>query len=91
MLVRWSVPASRDFYDIARYLRNENPSSAAEILKRLHDNIVSLGKFPRRARAGRVPDTREFIAFPLPYIVVYRIKNQHVDILRMYHQAQDWL
>jgi len=27
---------------------------------------------------------------PLPYIAVYRIKDDVIEIVRIYHAAQDW-
>jgi toxin ParE1/3/4 len=36
--------------------------------------------------AGR----RELVLPPLPYIVVYRVTADVVEILRVFHGAQDW-
>ena len=41
-------------------------------------------------RRGRIVGTRELVFPGLPYIVAYRIKDQIVDIVRIYHGAQDW-
>ncbi len=38
---------------------------------------------------GREEDTRELVLSPLPYIVVYRVKDSAVEILHIYHGAQD--
>jgi plasmid stabilization system protein ParE len=40
------------------------------------------------ARGGS--STRELVFAGLPYIVVYRIQDQDLEILRIYHGAQDW-
>jgi plasmid stabilization system protein ParE len=37
---------------------------------------------------GRIAGTREFVV--TPFIPVYRIKPDAVEILRIYHGAQDW-
>lgn len=44
----------------------------------------------RRGRIGRIEGTRELIFPELPYVVVYRIQDQVVEIVRIYHGAQDW-
>jgi plasmid stabilization system protein ParE len=36
--------------------------------------------------AGR----RELAFTPLPYIVVYQIKSDVIEISRIFHSAQDW-
>jgi plasmid stabilization system protein ParE len=33
---------------------------------------------------------RELTFPPLPYIVVYQVKEHAVEISRIYHGAQDW-
>jgi toxin ParE1/3/4 len=47
---------------------------------------MSLETMPDRGRSGRIAGTREFVI--APFILVYRIKA--VEILRIYHSAQDW-
>ena len=42
------------------------------------------------AAKGRIEGTRELVFSGLPYIVVYRIQDQDLAILRIYHGAQDW-
>jgi len=34
---------------------------------------------------------RELVFPPLPYIVVYQVTKQAVEISRIFHGAQDWL
>ena len=55
-----------------------------------YDGCGGLGSFPRRGRKGRIESTRELVFARLPYIVVYRIQDQDLEILRIYHGAQDW-
>ena len=33
---------------------------------------------------------RELVFSPLPYIVVYQVTHQAVEISRIFHGAQDW-
>ena len=37
-----------------------------------------------------VRPTDELVFAPLPYIAVYRVKEEVVEILRIYHSAQNW-
>jgi toxin ParE1/3/4 len=43
---------------------------------------------PFRGRPGREEGTRELVLSRLPYIVVYRVKDNDVEILHIYHDAQ---
>jgi plasmid stabilization system protein ParE len=33
---------------------------------------------------------RELVFAPLPYIAVYRVSDHSVEIIRIYHSAQNW-
>ncbi len=53
-------------------------------------HALTLRKFPYRGRKGRQEGTRELIFPGLPYIAVYRVKEELVELARIYHAAQDW-
>jgi toxin ParE1/3/4 len=90
MRLRWTVPAAQDLYNITRHIRRDSPTAARAVAKTIHDGCAGLEDFPHRGRKGRIEGTRELVFAPLPYIVVYRIKQQTVEIARIYHGAQDW-
>ena len=46
--------------------------------------------FPHSGRPGHIPGTRELVISKLPYIVVYRISGDTVEILRVFHAAMNW-
>ena len=90
MHLRWTIPATQDLSNIVRYIQRDNPDAAASVAGILLDGCGTLGQFPRSGRKGRIDGTRELVFPGLPYIVVYRIKDQDLEILRIYHGAQDW-
>lgn len=90
MRLRWTTPAAQDLYNIVRRIQQDSPDAAATIAKTLYDGCGRLGSFPRCGRKGRIEGTRELVFPGLPYIVVYRIEDQNLEILRIYHGAQDW-
>jgi addiction module RelE/StbE family toxin len=90
MIVRWSPEAADSLESISRYLRQVNPQSAQKIASTIFDSAESLATFPHRGRIGRVPGTRELVLSPLPYLIVYRVKDQALEILRILHGAQQW-
>jgi toxin ParE1/3/4 len=90
MRLRWTAPAANDLYKIVQRIQQDNPHAASEVAEILYDGCGSLSKFPYLGRKGRIPETRELVFPGLPYIVVYQIQAQFVELLRIYHGAQDW-
>lgn len=90
MRVRWTAPAAKDLYKITQHIRQENPAAALEVAKTLYDGCESLMNMPYRGRKGRRPPTRELVFTALPYIAVYRVLDDAVEILHIWHGAQDW-
>ena len=58
-------------------------------MRRLYETIRELKQWPGRGRPGREEGTREILFPPTPYLVVYREKGQTVEVMRIYHAAQD--
>jgi toxin ParE1/3/4 len=90
MRVRWTTPASNDLYKIVQRIKKDNQAAALKVANILYDGCGGLQSFPRRGRKGRIEGTRELVFPGLPYIAVYQVKDQVVEVIRIYHGAQDW-
>jgi toxin ParE1/3/4 len=90
MMVRWSPEAAADFSAIVEYIRKQNPSAAERVAHKIYEGVVELASFPNQGRSGRTKGTRELVFSPLPYVVVYRVKDDAVEIARVLHGAQRW-
>ncbi len=90
MRLRWTIPAAQDLYRIVQRVQEDNLTAASKVAETVYDGCGTLAQFPRRGREGRIPGTRELIFPGLPYIVVYQINDQSIEVLRIYHGAQDW-
>ena len=90
MEVRWSSEAFLDLERIFHRIQADNAGAARETITTLVEGCASLQNFPNRGRLGRMKGRRELIFPPLPYIVVYQVKQHAVEISRIYHAAQDW-
>jgi addiction module RelE/StbE family toxin len=88
MQVRWTSLSAQDLQRITSYIRRNNSVAARRIAKALYDGAMSLDTLPDRGHVGRIAGTRELVFDP--FIIVYRVKNETVEILRIYHAAQDW-
>lgn len=89
MRIRWTPAAADDLEHIKDYLTELHPQLARSTVLELYEAIRSLKTFPQRGRPGRVPGTHELLFSRLPYIAVYRIKEQTVEVLHIYHAAQN--
>lgn len=48
-----------------------------------------LSTFPLSGRAGALATTRELVVPRFPYIIVYRLSVDCIEIIGMFHAAQD--
>jgi addiction module RelE/StbE family toxin len=90
MEVRWSTLAFEDLERIFKRISKDNPTAAERAVNTIYNGCTALQTFPFRGRIGRMKGRRELVFAPLPYIVVYRVKDQVVEISRVYHGAQNW-
>jgi len=87
--ILWTPAAADDLDQIAGYLKEHHPDYAQSTVRELYETIRSLRDFPQRGRPGRVEGTRELVFAPLPYIAIYRLRNNAIEVLRIWHAATD--
>jgi toxin ParE1/3/4 len=90
MRVKWLRQALRNLDDEAAYIAQDSPQSAAAFVKHLIESAAMLATHPNMGRPGRVPGTRELVVTRFPYILPYRVREQAVEILRVFHTARKW-
>jgi len=90
MQILWSPEAADDFESAVQRVLETNSTAAQRVAQIIYDGIGTLTTFPNRGRSGRVEGTRELVFSALPFIVVYRVKDEFVEIARVIHGAQEW-
>jgi toxin ParE1/3/4 len=91
MQIRWSSLAAEDLERICERIERDNPEAARRVARIIYEGCASLQSFPNRGRASiRMDGRRELLFPPLPYIVVYQVTQEMVEISRIFHGAQDW-
>jgi addiction module RelE/StbE family toxin len=90
MRIRWTPPAADDLATIKNYLEQNYPHFAEPTVRAIYQRVRSLKISPDRGRPGHRAGTRELALTPLPYVVVYSVKAEAVEILHIHHGAQDW-
>lgn len=88
MQVIWLKTALKNLDDIAIYIAQENPLAASRLVEKVITQVNLLNSQPALGRPGRVHGTRELVITNTPYVVPYRIKNNTVEVLRVFHAAR---
>jgi plasmid stabilization system protein ParE len=88
MPVVFSPEAIADLSAIRTYIGERNPDAASRIAVQIVAACDRLEYLPERGRPGLVVGTRE-ITTVWPYVIVYDISPNSVEIIRIWHGAQD--
>jgi toxin ParE1/3/4 len=81
--------AAADLQNIYDYLKKHEPHLARPTVVEIRKSIRSLKQFPHRGRIGCEEGTRELLQRRLPHIIAYRVKDDAIDVLHIWHPAQD--
>jgi len=88
--IRWTKGAADNLEDIETYIGKDNPRAAIEMVLKVVNSVSRLSKYPAAGRPGRIENTRELVVPDTPFLVPYRIKNDTIQILRVFHHSQKW-
>jgi len=72
------------------YIERDNPAAAARTADRILDSAERLEQLPYLGRPGRATATRELVVPHTPYVLIYRVHGEALEILRVLHGAQRW-
>ncbi len=85
---RWTPAAAADLEAISDYVRKRYPELRVPTDRKIYEGIQALKAAPYLGRVGRVEGTRKLLFLPLPYIAVYRVQEETIEIWRIFHGAQ---
>ncbi len=87
--VIYSRRALRELTALYRFIARDKPLAAVRVLAALYAACDGLVHFPERGRLGPRPRTRELTTLR-PYIIEYRfIGEQTIEIVAIWHGAQN--
>ena len=87
--VLWSSRALRDLKDQVEFIAYDNIDASGRVAQVIRKSGNDLGRFAT-GRPGRISGLFEKSVPRLPYIIVYRIREESIVILRVIHTARDW-
>jgi len=90
MQVKWLRKALKNLEQAYGYVAEDDPESAVRLILRRRSAVDQLAAFPMMARVGRVETTRELVISGTLYILIYWVKGQVVEILRVLHSARKY-
>ena len=88
-LVAWTPRSREDLQDIRNFIRFYSPLNAERFIRKLMASTSRLRKHPLLGEVVhelRENDVREILFGN--YRIIYRVKTNRVDILRVYHSAR---
>lgn len=88
MKVRFLKRAIRDLNRIEAYIRAESPSGAKRIGARLRKRAQDLAQFPFQGTQSVRHDLYQLYVTRTPYILIYRVRDDEVQILTIVHASQ---
>lgn len=88
--MRWLSQALAQLDRIHAYLSQRNPRAARQVFLTIRQATKHLAHFPDSGRRGQVFGTREHPFSGMPYLIVYRVTGDSVEIMRVVRTSMNW-
>jgi toxin ParE1/3/4 len=90
MKIVWSRRAIRHLVAIRGYIAEEDPGAAGRTARRILQAVELAANQPHIGRPGRVMGTRELVVAGTPYVMPYRVREERLEIIAVFHGRQEW-
>lgn len=87
--IKFLTEATEDVRKIKYYLTGYE-DAFIKLINRLNSCIKTIKNNPDIGRIGKREGTREFFAYNTEYIIVYRIKEEILEILTILHKSRKY-
>jgi toxin ParE1/3/4 len=88
--LRWTPRAVQHLNSVWEYIGQKNVAAADRLVQTILAAVEVLQSHPDLGRKGRAENTRELIVPSTPYIVVYRLRPNLIQVLAVFHAARRW-
>ncbi|WP_337189002.1 type II toxin-antitoxin system RelE/ParE family toxin [Phenylobacterium sp.] len=89
MIVTLADRAAAELDSAVAFIREANPRAAGALHLAIERALDSLETLPDRGRSGAIDGTRELVVHGVPYVIVYRVAEETVFVIRIRHTSQD--
>lgn len=86
MRIVWLTRAQRELSAIRAYIAANNPQAAERMAAQIVEASLQLEQHPHMGRRGLIFDTREWVIYP--YILIYRVRQDRIEVVRVIHGAR---
>jgi addiction module RelE/StbE family toxin len=90
MKVVWSPRAIRHLTALRKYIEKDSEQNAALVAQRILRAVDLLETHSAMGRPGRLAGTRELVVADTPYIIPYRVRNERLELIAVFHGRQRW-
>lgn len=88
MILRYKRRALRDIEKIHDFIAQHDADAAKRVVRRIQHSIARLAFLPLSGRPGVVSGTRLVVVPGLPYVAIYRVHGEAVEIIAILHTAR---
>lgn len=88
--VSWTGPAEHDLEKIDDYWFLVAPDLADAMLAKIEASVCFLRGMPRAGWRIEETEARRWSVRGTPYLLVYRIQADTIEILRVRHERENW-
>ncbi|WP_184801209.1 type II toxin-antitoxin system RelE/ParE family toxin [Nitrospirillum iridis] len=89
LVISWRESARNDLARIIAFIAERNPFAARGMRQVIEDSVLPAATHRYIFRPGRVPGTRKIVAHP-NYIVIYEVRDTHIEVLAVLHTRQHY-
>ena len=86
----WSRSARDDLFAIAEHYREIDPDLPSILLVRITTAPLVLMDQPRLGAPTHVPEVRKWLVRGTPFLLLYAVRPDRVEIRRVVHSSTDW-
>ena len=88
--VIWAPRAIANLTQIRDYIAEDSPDAAVRVAARILDAVELATTQPNMGRRGHVPGTRELVIVKTPYVAIYRVLHEALEVLAVRHGRRLW-
>lgn len=88
MRIVWGDGARHDFDNAIAFIKEQSPAGAKRVGERILRAVSLLGQFPEIAPASQHRGLRQLVVRRTPYLVIYRVHEDQVEIRAVVHAKQ---